>query len=258
MKKDLLKIKKYDVAVIGGGIAGIAAALSSARCGAKTLLLESSFVLGGLATAGLVTVYLPLCDGNGTLLCRGIAEELLKLSIMHGAEESVPDAWTHDCAKEERAKKRYVAQYNPNVFAILSEQLLTENGADILYGGTLSEVGLNKDGNSIESVKIVTRTETLEVKAKAFIDCTGDATLCALSGEETALSECKNVLAAWYYSVDGGKYKLVAKGSCDYVYSQGAGGLDTFSGLDPVELSDVTRAAHKTALDDFLNGGEAN
>lgn len=258
MKKDLLKIKEYDVAVIGGGIAGIAAALSSARCGAKTLLLESSFVLGGLATAGLVTVYLPLCDGNGTLLCRGIAEELLKLSIMYGAEESVPDAWTHDCAKEERAKKRYVAQYNPNVFAILSEQLLTENGADILYGGTLSEVGLNKDGNSIESVKIVTRTETLEVKAKAFIDCTGDATLCALSGEETALSECKNVLAAWYYSVDGGKYKLVTKGSCDYVYSQGTGGLDTFSGLDPVELSDVTRAAHKTALDDFLNGGEAN
>ena len=59
-------------------------------------------------------------------------------------------------------------------------------------------MGLNKDGNSIESVKIVTRTETLEVKAKAFIDCTGDATLCALSGEETALSECKNVLAAWY------------------------------------------------------------
>ena len=132
MEKESSKIKEYDVAVIGGGIAGIAAALSSARCGTKTLLLESSFVLGGLATAGLVTVYLPLCDGNGTLLCRGIAEELLKLSIMHGAEESVPDAWTHDCAKEERAKKRYVAQYNPNVFAILSEQLLTENGADIL------------------------------------------------------------------------------------------------------------------------------
>lgn len=59
-------------------------------------------------------------------------------------------------------------------------------------------MGLNKDGNSIESVKIVTRTETLEVKAKAFIDCTGDATLCALSGEETALygRKIKNLTVA--------------------------------------------------------------
>ena len=64
----------YDVIVIGGGTAGISAALSAARTGAKTLLAEATYLLGGLASAGLVTYYLPLCDGDGTQLCRGIAK----------------------------------------------------------------------------------------------------------------------------------------------------------------------------------------
>ena len=51
----------YDVAVAGGGIAGVAAALAASRRGAKTVLLESQVFLGGLATSGLIYIYLPLC-----------------------------------------------------------------------------------------------------------------------------------------------------------------------------------------------------
>ena len=54
-----------DVLVVGGGVAGIAAALAAARQDTKVILLEKQFMLGGLATAGLVTIYLPLCDGIG-------------------------------------------------------------------------------------------------------------------------------------------------------------------------------------------------
>mgnify|MGYP004481321329 FL=1 len=75
---------EYDVAVCGGGVAGIAAALSAARGGAKTLLIEKQFALGGLATLGLVTIYLPLCDGNGRQVSFGLAEELMLLSIEKG------------------------------------------------------------------------------------------------------------------------------------------------------------------------------
>ena len=49
----------YDVAVIGGGIAGVAAAIQAARSGMKTVLIEKTVLFGGLATTGLVNVYLP-------------------------------------------------------------------------------------------------------------------------------------------------------------------------------------------------------
>jgi glycine/D-amino acid oxidase-like deaminating enzyme len=85
-----------DVCVAGGGVAGIAAALSAARAAKKTgkepkvILLEKGFMLGGLATAGLVTIYLPICDGLGNQVCFGLGEELLRLSIEHGAEDKYP------------------------------------------------------------------------------------------------------------------------------------------------------------------------
>ena len=62
----------YDVIVVGGGVAGVAAAVASARNGAKTLLLEKTVVLGGLGTQGLISWYEPLCNGEGKLLIAGI------------------------------------------------------------------------------------------------------------------------------------------------------------------------------------------
>ena len=142
---------------------------------------------------------LPLCDGNGTQLCYGIAEELLKLSVSCGADEPVPEEWLRAATKEERSKRRYAALFNPYVFAVLAEKLLEENGADILYGGTLSRVFKNEAGNKIEKIEVVTRTETLVFGAKTFIDCTGDAVLCDYSGEDTVHSGCVSVAddGAW-------------------------------------------------------------
>ena len=84
-------MKQYDVAVCGGGFAGISAALAAAREGKSVVLFEKEYMLGGLGTAGLVTIYLPLCDGYGHQVSFGIAEELLKLSITYGAEDKYPE-----------------------------------------------------------------------------------------------------------------------------------------------------------------------
>ena len=246
---------EYDVICVGGGVAGIAAALSATRMGAKTLLIENAYMLGGLATAGLVTIYLPLCDGEGTQLCYGLSEELLRLSVKYGAEEEYPVEWFENGSKDERIAHRYRTQYNPHVFAILAEKQLIEEGVDILYGGMLT--GVKMQGDKIAEITVSTRTANLVYTAKSFVDCTGDAVLCDYAGEKTALSEMGNALAAWYYETIDGEYKLRMHGSCDYVYAEG-GAKNAFVGLDARELTDVTVRSHDSLLQDFLKKGDVS
>ena len=77
-EKDLRVILDCDVLVCGGGIAGVAAAIAAAREGAKVVLTEREYALGGLATLGLITIYLPMCDGLGHQAEYGLVEELLR------------------------------------------------------------------------------------------------------------------------------------------------------------------------------------
>ena len=98
---------KYDTVVVGGGVAGIAAALSARRSGASVLLLEREYSLGGLATLGLVTIYLPICDGMGHQVSFSIAEELLRLSMSLGHEAKYPTPWIEGGSFEEKAKTVY-------------------------------------------------------------------------------------------------------------------------------------------------------
>ena len=57
--------RSYDVIVCGGGVAGVAAAVTAAKYGCSVLLLEKSNILGGLATLGLINLFVPMCNGRG-------------------------------------------------------------------------------------------------------------------------------------------------------------------------------------------------
>ena len=64
--KDLQVKKSYDVIVCGGGVSGVSAALSAVERGKSTLLVEKSVLLGGLATLGLINLFVPMCNGRVT------------------------------------------------------------------------------------------------------------------------------------------------------------------------------------------------
>ena len=195
-------VKECDVLVCGGGFGGISAALAAARLGRRVILLEKQFMLGGLGTAGLVTIYLPLCDGYGHQVSFGIAEELLRLSISLGAEARYPANWLDydDPAGRTDKDPRYEVQYNPNLFAILAEQLLMQEGVEILYG--TYAVSVSMDGDKIGAVIVENKSGRHAIAAKSVVDATGDCDIAHFAGAPTVNFQQGNVLAAWYYGLD--------------------------------------------------------
>ena len=244
-----------DVAVVGGGIAGIAAALAAARRGASVLLLERYYTLGGLATSGLVTIYLPLCDGLGEQVSFGIAEELLKLSIVHGEEGRypLPKCWANEGTKEERAKERYKLSYNPWLFAIDAEKLLLSEGVKILYGATVVATDTN-DGR-IEHLVIEGKGGREAIKINGcVVDCSGDCDVAYQAGAPTAEFSYGNKLAAWYYFRDEEKASdLTMLGVCD---DTSKAEIDLISkryrALGTEELSDMMIDSHASTYADIM------
>ena len=90
--RDIPIAGETDVLVIGGGLAGVAAAVAAARNGAKTLILEKSIALGGLATTGHVCVYLPIDDGAGSKIYGGMVEELMHVCHRYSYDD-IPECW---------------------------------------------------------------------------------------------------------------------------------------------------------------------
>lgn len=265
-EKKLAVYGEYDVLVCGGGVAGIAAALAAARQGAKVLLLEREYMLGGLATLGLVTIYLPLCDGMGHQVSFGIADELLRLSIARGIIDGhYPKPWLEGGTIEERAATRFEVQYNPHIFACDAEKLLIDSGVEILYGTLCASVICDEVDNEtkrISSVIIENKSGRGAVIAKNVVDTTGDADVCKLAGIPTALHQKGNVLAAWYYrySRDNG-VSLKMLGFADVPTDQKKSEAQQlinrrFSGVDAREISEMVILAHQAALNDALKQRE--
>ena len=250
-----------DVLVVGGGVAGIAAALAAARQDTKVILLEKQFMLGGLATAGLVTIYLPLCDGKGHQVSFGIAEELLRLSIKYGYEDRYPTAWLENGSMEERAKKRFEVRYNAQLFAIAAEQLLLKEGVTILYGTSACSVAMASD--KISAVIVENKSGRTAIKTKSVVDATGDADICVMAGEKTALLGPGNILAAWHYYETGNGYDLSMLGYAEVPQEDRTEEIKPlisrrFQGVDGQELIEMMRLSHKRVLEEIVKKQQEN
>lgn len=248
---------EFDIAVCGGGFAGISAALAAVRQGKKVLLFEKQYMLGGLGTAGIVTIYLPLCDGFGRQVSFGIAEELLRLSILHGAEDKYPENWLENKGTRGERDKRFEVQYNPQLFAILVEKLLLDEGVNILYGTYVVDADV-KDGK-INHIIAENKSGRVAYKVKTVVDATGDCDIAHFTGVPTETFRQGNVLAAWYYSFGKNGYKLNMIGYADIPDEEKTVENKVelinerrFSGLDGEELSEQMCISHQSTYADFL------
>ena len=247
---------KYDVIVGGGGIAGISAALSAARYGKKVALLERQFMLGGLATSGIITIYLPLCDGLGRQVSFGIAEELFRLSITEGAEARYPENWLDGIGTRTEKDKRFAVQYNAQLFAILAEKLLIHEGVDILYGSYA--VGVDMDDEKIRHVIVENKSGRQAYAVSSVVDATGDCDMAHFSGAPTAKFKQGNVLAGWYYSISENGYQLNMVGASDIPDEMKTAGNHSkplidrrFEGLDGKEISEYTILSHDATYQNY-------
>lgn len=248
-----------DVAVCGGGIAGIAAALSAVRMGKQVLLIENTFMLGGLATAGLITEFLPLCDGYGHQVSFGICDEMIRLSDAVGADEPIPAVWCAPHTTEERAGTRYQNIYYPNAYALQCEQLLCDAGVKLLYGARVCNVS-EYDGK-ITHLIVENKTGRFAVKVQSVIDATGDADICCQSSADTAIFATGNSLAAWYYYVGNGKLNRKRMGFADqvdkngnYVVAGGGIGRHHYTGIN--DLTEMSIDAHRAILEHAVSLGK--
>ncbi len=246
-----------DVIVCGGGFGGIAASLAAARLNKKVILVEKEYTLGGLGTLGLITIYLALCDGFGKQVSFGLAEELLRLSVKMGAENTKGINWWGE-EKLPRTEKtdRFEACFNPHLFAILAEQELVNAGVNILYGTYAVETDVIDD--KINAVIVENKSGRFAIQAKSVVDATGDGDIANFASAPTDTFKQGNILASWYYSFcSKNGYRIKPLGFCDVPDEQKTEDNKVellnnrrFLGLDGQEISEYVILAHQTLLED--------
>lgn len=180
---------EYDVLVAGAGVAGIAAALEAARAGMRTALVEKTILLGGLATSGLIDVYLPLCDGHGTQVTFGIAEELLHASIRYGPG-TIPPHWR---GEDGDPTQRYLVRFSPAALALALDPMIVEAGVELWLDTLVCEPVV--EGDRIAGIEVETKGGRGVLRAKCVVDATGDADVACRAGAPCA--EGSNWLSIW-------------------------------------------------------------
>ena len=243
--------KHYDIIVTGGGIAGVAAAIQAARCGKKTALIEKTVWCGGLATTGLVYVYLPLCDGNGRQLTFGLAEELLFRSIKYGPGD-IGKNWREEKNCDETARFRCV--FSPASFIIALDEILEENNVDVWYDTVVC--GVTQEGAKLSSITVCNKSGLGELFADCFIDATGDAELYRKCN--VPCHDAENFLAVWALEFRRGEkdQKTFCSGLGDEVFIYPRNEEPMSRGIDGKKVSRYMLDSRKILRERYANQTE--
>lgn len=207
----------YDVAVIGGGAAGIAAALQSAHAGARTILIERNFQLGGTTTTADVP-YPGMSHAWGRQIVDGYAYTLVTNAVVLSGF-TLPVHRDGETFNELGCRALTVA---PGVYAALAEETVRAAGCEIRFFTTVTSVSR---GNRSWRIIVATDSGLEEIAARQIVDATGNASVAAMAGARRVReSEENRQPGSFFWRIDskGAKFdaaeldraqsKAVAKG----------------------------------------------
>jgi hypothetical protein len=178
-------VAEADVLVVGGGPAGLGAALGAAQAGARVVLAERYGFLGGNATAALVmplmsfhtqrprqpkpgsAALLPADHGPGKPVIAGVLRTLLHRLVQ--ANGAIPPS----------LKTGYVVPFDPEIFKLTALELLDEAGVQFLFHALATEVVTE---NGVTGAVFETKSGPIVIRARVIADCTGDGDIAARAG----------------------------------------------------------------------------
>ncbi len=247
-----IKIRhSVDVFVAGGGPAGVAAAVAAKRGGKSVFLAESTGALGGMSTTGMVPSFAPFDDGEN-VLAAGIGTQ-----IKAALNKTVPvnnspwgSRWSMIDAEE---------------LKLVYDNLLCSEGVQFNFFTNVCDAVCNN--GKIEYVILSSKSGLYAVKAKVYIDCTGDGDMCAFAGGEFEIGDENNgvmppTLCSLWANVDdakvgGGQAKYIEQAFEDGILSEkdrhlpgmyfhqngfAGGNLGHIFNTNPIDESSVTKA----------------
>ena len=193
-----------DVLVVGGGLAGIAAAVCAARQGASVILAERDGCLGGTATVGLVGPFMSAYDpqGNRQVVC-GFLEELVRRMEAQGGAMHPSRCMGGDSFSAYRIRGHIgVTPFDPECLKLTAEELCEEAGVKLLYHLLLT--GCDTENGQIKNAYFSTKNGLYAIKAGAFVDCTGDADLAVAAGAPTVYGDADGhtQVASLFFLID--------------------------------------------------------
>ncbi len=190
-------VQKTDILVVGGGLAGVTAAVAAARLGKKVTLLEKSIALGGLATLGHVCVYLPLDDGLGNRVYGGLAEEMLWKCARYGYNTVAP-CWKPGVKHVDAPEGRYLSTFNIPACILSLDELTTELGIDVVFDTVVCDVIM--DGDHCRGVLVENKSGRGAYLADYIVDASGDADVAFHAG--CKCEDLPNIVSHWAYEID--------------------------------------------------------
>jgi len=260
--RDLPIAREADVIVVGGGPAGLVAAIAAARAGAKTLLIEQFGYLGGTATASLMACingFRNQVEPDATQTVRGIAEEIvLGLKAVGGLGRS---PYPQKAYPTEPGRLEYSYVVDTERFKHLTLELCVQAGVELLFHTFFCQAIVEEA--AVRGVIVENKSGRQALLARCVVDASGDGDVAARAGApfwQTVKDEAPRLNDTLMYRIQFGGARPAGQYACDLgtgavVWGPAVGPIN---GADAGELSRAETEARLRVYEDFARKQEAN